>query len=146
MKHVHEDYLLDTHRLASFKNWPSTLKQKPLELVEAGFFSLDSEDKVTCFSCGLCLKDWKPLDEPWIEHAKWSASCQHVTQNMDAEFIKKHECINTNKYNITINIPNNYPIANYNNENVKSYHYLTFCLIFLGFVIMYVEFLNYFSQ
>lgn len=167
MIHLHNNYLMNDQRLASFKNWPNTLN--PLELAEAGFFYLNDDDKVACFSCGLCLKDWKPLDKPWIEHTKWSSNCKHISEKMDMDFINKHKqqvsVINNNadennnlmdktKYNIIINIPpfnNNIvvpsqqqqtqrrqPQPNNNNDNGCS-DWIFYCLMFLCFVLFIIS-------
>lgn len=68
----------EAHRLASFEDWPIALKQKPKELVEAGFFYSGVGDKVVCFCCGGGLKHWENVDIPWEQHALWYHDCQYL--------------------------------------------------------------------
>lgn len=65
-------------RLKTFKHWPQSIRQKPMELVEAGFFSADNGDLTICFYCGVHCGSWKEEDVPWEEHAKLSTDCAYL--------------------------------------------------------------------
>lgn len=74
----HPEYAIETARLRSFAEWPRTMKQKPKELSEAGFFYTGTGDRVKCFSCGGGLKDWDESDDPWEQHALWLSKCKYL--------------------------------------------------------------------
>lgn len=83
-------YKLPSKRLATFKDWPVDIKQKPGELVEAGFFYSGPSDLVTCFSCGITLGKWQTDDNPWIEHKKnLTLDCSYLKNNY--ETVKQNE-------------------------------------------------------
>lgn len=65
-------------RIESFVGWPCTLKQKPTQLAEAGFFYSGMNDKVICFGCGGGLKHWTESDIPWEQHALWFKKCEYL--------------------------------------------------------------------
>jgi len=62
-------------RLQSFKSWPKSMAQTPLELAEAGFFYTGTGDRVCCFYCGLRPTNWKKQDSPWKVHRVYSPTC-----------------------------------------------------------------------
>lgn len=68
-------------RIATYENWPKEIIQSPKSLARCGFFYLQSEDKVACFSCGIMLHKWTPADDPWIEHAIYSNLCPFLLLN-----------------------------------------------------------------
>lgn len=47
------------NRLLSFGEWPRSMKQKPAELADAGFFYTGKGDQTICYCCGGGLKDWE---------------------------------------------------------------------------------------
>ena len=65
-------------RYGSFAKWPKQMEQKPSDLVKSGFFYTGKGDLVTCFMCGLTLKDWECGDIVDIEHKKWSPGCKFL--------------------------------------------------------------------
>ena len=84
------------------KEWPEeriglSIKQ----MAEAGFFYSGLCDIVTCFCCGVRLRNWQYQSDPFFEHAKFSPSCwfvaihkgrdyaTHVGQQLRKEFKKK---------------------------------------------------------
>lgn len=81
------DYSLKQKRVESYRNWPPSAKQKPENLVDAGFFYTGQADSVRCFLCGTGLRNWDPEDEPWVEHARWAPECFYVRDNKGQEFI-----------------------------------------------------------
>lgn len=45
-------------------------------------------DMVHCFMCGLGLRHWEPVDDPWLEHLKWSqVECPFVRITKGDEFM-----------------------------------------------------------
>jgi baculoviral IAP repeat-containing protein 7/8 len=86
-KHEHPEFQIESHRLLSFEDWPKTMKQKPKELAEAGFYYTGKGDRVACFSCGGGLKDWEEMDVPWEQHAMWYSKCEYLKLMKGQEFI-----------------------------------------------------------
>lgn len=90
LKHPeHPEYAVEANRLKSFEDWPKTMRQKPQELSDAGFFYTGKGDRVACFSCGGGLKDWEPSDNPWEQHGMWYGKCEYVQLVKGAEYVKK---------------------------------------------------------
>lgn len=85
--HEHPEFAIESHRLVSFEDWPKTMKQKPKELAEAGFYYTGKGDRVACFSCGGGLKDWEEMDVPWEQHAMWYSKCEYLKLMKGQEFI-----------------------------------------------------------
>lgn len=95
--HVHVDstdrgveypeYILESARIASFREWPKGLKQKPEQLSDAGFFYTKVSDRVVCFHCGIGIRAWEDQDEPWEEHAKYSPLCKYLLIVKGKEFV-----------------------------------------------------------
>ena len=44
-------------RLHSFKRWPKQMAQHPIDMVRSGIYYSGSGDVVTCFFCGITLKE-----------------------------------------------------------------------------------------
>jgi baculoviral IAP repeat-containing protein 7/8 len=84
----HPEYQLPNKRLRTFEMWPLSLKQKPVELVEAGFFYTGMADRVICFCCGVGLGKWEETDSPWLEHVKHGQACEFLQLNLGTEKIK----------------------------------------------------------
>lgn len=81
------EYAIEAARCRSFADWPRTMKQKPKELAEAGFFYTGIGDRVNCFSCGGGLKDWDENDDPWEQHAQWLSKCRYLNLMKGQAFI-----------------------------------------------------------
>ena len=82
-------YAIETDRLKSYKDWPISMKQKPHQLSDAGFYYTGVGDKVYCYYCGGGLKDWEEEDDPWETHAMWYGKCEYVKTVKGDDFIKK---------------------------------------------------------
>ncbi|XP_071093157.1 putative inhibitor of apoptosis [Haliotis cracherodii] len=68
-------------RLDSFVDWPRRYVPKtPEELAAAGFFYIGSADRVTCFQCGITLRDWEEEHDPVAEHQRYSEHCQFINK------------------------------------------------------------------
>ncbi|KAJ6642032.1 Death-associated inhibitor of apoptosis 1 [Pseudolycoriella hygida] len=79
LKHPdHPEYAIEAARFRSFEDWPKTMKQKPQDLSDAGFFYTQKGDRVKCFSCGGGLRDWDEYDVPWEQHALWFSKCEYL--------------------------------------------------------------------
>lgn len=72
-------------RLSSFAGVQHPVSHE--RLARAGFYSTGQEDKVSCFRCGGGLKDWKPEEDPWEEHAKNYPGCSFVLQEKGEAFV-----------------------------------------------------------
>uniref|UniRef100_A0A182MJD0 RING-type domain-containing protein n=1 Tax=Anopheles culicifacies TaxID=139723 RepID=A0A182MJD0_9DIPT len=83
------NYAIEADRLKTYEDWPTSLKQKPKQLSDAGFFYTGKSDRVKCFSCGGGLKDWEQDDEPWEQHAIWYSNCHYLQLMKGREFIQK---------------------------------------------------------
>lgn len=86
---VHANYATVAARLASFKDWPRCMRQKPQELAEAGFFYTGKGDKTKCFYCDGGLKDWETDDVPWEQHARWFDRCAYVQLVKGREYVQR---------------------------------------------------------
>lgn len=87
--HAHEfpEYAIESARLRSFDDWPKTMKQKPQQLSDAGFFYTMKGDRVKCFSCGGGLRDWDENDVPWEQHARWFGHCEYLLLVKGQEYV-----------------------------------------------------------
>ena len=74
----HPEYIFYEDRLNSYALWSDQIIPKKELLARAGFWYTKEGDKVTCFSCGISLLQWKPPDQPWIEHANYSNECAYL--------------------------------------------------------------------
>jgi E3 ubiquitin-protein ligase XIAP len=90
LKHPeHPEFAIEASRLNSYEDWPKTMRQKPQELSDAGFYYTGKGDRVVCFSCGGGLKDWEENDNPWEQHGMWYGKCEYVRLVKGAEFVKE---------------------------------------------------------
>lgn len=85
----HPEFAVESKRLESYEDWPKTLKQKPQQLSDAGFYYTGKGDKVCCFSCNGGLKDWEENDDPWEQHAMWYGKCEYLKLMKGADYISK---------------------------------------------------------
>ncbi|XP_072376914.1 death-associated inhibitor of apoptosis 1-like isoform X1 [Diabrotica undecimpunctata] len=82
-----QDKITYESRLATFQGWPKSIKQRPSELAEAGFYYTGAGDQTVCFYCGGGLKDWDEGDDPWEQHALWFSKCVFLNLKKGKEFI-----------------------------------------------------------
>lgn len=81
------EYRDEIKRIASFENWPKGLSQKHDEMAKSGFFYTGQSDRVLCFFCGGCLRDWEQTDVPDEEHAIWYSNCEYLKQLKGEKFV-----------------------------------------------------------
>ena len=74
----HPEYIYYEDRLRSFELWSNQIIPTKESLAKAGFWYTQIGDKVTCFCCGVSLYEWKPSDNPCLEHVKYSAQCIYL--------------------------------------------------------------------
>lgn len=84
------DYKSEEVRRKSFDDgveWDKNLFP-PSEMAKAGFYYVGYGDHVRCFHCGIGLTKWVRNDIPWVEHAKWSASCMFLEKEKGVGFVR----------------------------------------------------------
>lgn len=103
------EFALESKRLKSFIQWPSSMKQRPEQLSEAGFFYTERGDRVVCFSCGGGLCQWQEDDDIWEEHAFYYRGCRYMrlckgvkfhaetTARKVEKFVTKNKELNSNE-------------------------------------------------
>ncbi|XP_071096571.1 putative inhibitor of apoptosis [Haliotis cracherodii] len=102
----HPQYQTYSSRLDSFVAWPIRYVPKtPEQLASAGFFYIGSADRVTCFHCGITLRDWEEEHDPVAEHQRYSEHCQFinsvdvnqlgVVQRRNSSFVNSSASCNT---------------------------------------------------
>nr|DAC81342.1 TPA_asm: IAP [Mytilus Mediterranean mussel adintovirus] len=72
---LHPHMLYYITRQQTYKDWPTQLAQKPADLIRNGFYYTNVGDRVTCFCCGVTLKQWKSSDHIETEHLKYEPNC-----------------------------------------------------------------------
>ena len=72
------DMTICEQRLNTYREWPKCMRPTGGELAPAGFYYTGIGDRVKCFSCNICIKDWEPFDQPWGEHARLSPNCSYL--------------------------------------------------------------------
>ncbi|XP_033105453.1 putative inhibitor of apoptosis [Anneissia japonica] len=84
---LYPQYCEASARRITFKEWKG--QQIPVNLVEAGFFSVGEPDQTKCFYCGGGLRSWETNDDPWIEHAKWFPKCEWLIRKKGESFVRR---------------------------------------------------------
>ena len=66
-------------RANTFVNkWPNQLTQRPVQMIASGFYYTGYGDRVTCFHCGIILRNWEQADDVDLEHKKHSPECKFL--------------------------------------------------------------------
>ncbi|KAK7108748.1 hypothetical protein V1264_016424 [Littorina saxatilis] len=68
-------------RLASFKDFPTSVPVYAIRLAQAGFYYTGKRDVVRCFCCGVTHGGWRMGDKPTSVHALISPNCPLVRGN-----------------------------------------------------------------
>ena len=58
----------------SYTAWP-LLEPPPWKFTAAGFIHVGPGDRVKCTACQIELENWRPHDDPMLEHWRWSSQC-----------------------------------------------------------------------
>ena len=65
--------------VATFEErWPKQISQRPYQMIASGFYYTGCGDKVTCFHCGITLRNWESSDDVDAEHKKHSPDCKYL--------------------------------------------------------------------
>ncbi|XP_046545356.1 baculoviral IAP repeat-containing protein 2-like [Haliotis rubra] len=84
----HPKYQTYISRLDSYVAWPIRYVPKtPEELASAGFFYIGSADRVTCFHCGITLRDWEAEHNPVAEHKRYAPKCEFTSSHTRVEVL-----------------------------------------------------------
>ena len=78
-------------RHASFADWPAENLPSVDDLVRAGFFYTGTKTIVTCFYCNGSLQNWRPNDNPIVEHTRWFPHCAYAKQLFRGDLYRKLE-------------------------------------------------------
>lgn len=76
-------------RKNSYVTWPRDAVVEPIALATAGFFYSGSEDSCICFYCGINLKHWNILHDPWVQHTIGNPACIFVLLHKGLHFTEK---------------------------------------------------------
>ena len=67
-----------SQRFKSFEYWPKQIVQKANQMLPSGFYYTGRGDVVTCFFCGITLKNWGCTDDVDSEHKRHSPDCKFM--------------------------------------------------------------------
>ena len=87
---VHPQYSTRESRLETYEFWPIEYYLPKKIVAEGGFFHSDNnKDEVTCYSCGVKLYNFEPLDDPYALHAVFSNQCKYNIYVAGEKFIRE---------------------------------------------------------
>jgi hypothetical protein len=67
----------EADRLKTFEKWTVPFMDKN-HMVFAGFYFTNRSDVVRCAFCGVQVGCWEEGDDDFIEHRRWSPSCEYI--------------------------------------------------------------------
>ncbi|CAF4088316.1 unnamed protein product [Rotaria magnacalcarata] len=74
-----ETDLIQQVRRRSFSHWSHRSKPSSAQMIEAGFFNCNVDDRVICIYCNLICQQWTPhIDDPCDVHKTLSPNCIYV--------------------------------------------------------------------
>ncbi|CAF4342390.1 unnamed protein product, partial [Rotaria sordida] len=74
-----ETSLLQQVRRRTFSHWPHRTIPSSTQMMEAGFFNCNVDDRVICMYCNLICQQWTPnTDDPCEVHKTLSPNCIYV--------------------------------------------------------------------
>lgn len=85
---VHPEFSSFPSRFKTFNSLPSNTCQSKYSLAECGFKYSGTDDIVECFCCGITLHNWDRLDDPWIEHCRFSPRCVFILLLKGNQFVQ----------------------------------------------------------
>ncbi|KAH9508092.1 hypothetical protein Btru_052822 [Bulinus truncatus] len=85
------NYSLYSHRLASFRNWPTDNTMSPYRLAHNGFFFIDSgfpclDDSVICHACFSTISDWRQENDILQRHRDSSPNCPFLRSRTERTY------------------------------------------------------------
>ena len=96
--HKHPEYASESRRLLTFKTWNGRNQAELLSM--AGFFYMGYGDKVCCFHCDGCLRNWEKEDDPFVEHVHWYPQCSFIRSVYGDEFFSQIQSQKANRSNL----------------------------------------------
>lgn len=119
----HPEFVVEAKRIETYEDWPKSIRQKSLELSDAGFYYTGKGDRVCCFSCGGGLKDWEENDDPWEQHGMWYGKCEYLKLMKGSNFIQqmahKKEEICKRRSKVSLNLPTSSQVLGASIENLE---------------------------
>ncbi|CAF0794885.1 unnamed protein product [Rotaria sp. Silwood1] len=61
-----------------FSHWPHRTSPSSAQMIEAGFFGCNFEDRVICLYCNIICQQWTHKDDPFEVHKTLSSKCPYV--------------------------------------------------------------------
>ena len=55
------------------------MSQHPIDMVRSGLCYCECGDSVSCFFCGITLREWDTVDNINFEHKKFSPNCKYLS-------------------------------------------------------------------
>ena len=68
----------ESTRLMTYRRWPARVGVTPENLTRAGFYYTGSNDTVQCSFCENTIGNWKPGDNPVLEHKRRFRDCKFI--------------------------------------------------------------------
>lgn len=68
----------EENRLQTFTNWPQDTPVSPERIARAGFFSINQDLAVECFSCRARISEWNYGDQVMTRHRQLNPQCRFV--------------------------------------------------------------------
>ncbi|CAF1132288.1 unnamed protein product [Adineta ricciae] len=67
----------------TFSHWPHRSPEFINQMIEAGFYGCNADDRVICFECDLGVQCWRPhIDDPCDVHRRHSPNCKYVRSKL----------------------------------------------------------------
>ncbi|CAF3583567.1 unnamed protein product [Rotaria sp. Silwood1] len=78
-----ETNLVQQVRRRTFSHWPHSTIPSSVQMIEAGFFHCNINDRVICIYCNLICEQWIPhTDDPYEIHKALSPACMYVKSKL----------------------------------------------------------------
>ncbi|CAF0990961.1 unnamed protein product [Adineta steineri] len=100
-----ETNLLKQVRRRTFSHWPLETLPTSAQMIQAGFFSCNVDDRVICIYCNLICQQWTPhTDDPSEVHKTLSPNCIYVAANLIRPAASSTIIVNENSASASSNI------------------------------------------
>lgn len=90
---------IESNRLGTFANWPSSAPVDPIRIAKAGFFYTGEGLEVQCFSCGGKISQWNYGDQVMCRHRNMEPNCTFVVnpqQSGNVPLVLRQDCPSEN--------------------------------------------------